>query len=54
MGGLGKFRDEDDFGIKMPSMGFDKGQDLYIDSAKVIQNFNDEEMIRKDEEEAQQ
>ena len=36
----------------MPSMSLDKADKLVIDSEQVIAKFNDEELIKKDEEEA--
>ena len=50
--GLGRYREEDDFGVAVPTMKFDKGEAMNIDAEKVLENFNDEDMIKKDEEEA--
>lgn len=36
----------------MQTMEFSKADQMVIDSEKVVQNFNDEELIRKDEEAA--
>ncbi len=51
-GGLGQFTNDDNFGVKMPSMNLDKAEDLVIDQEKIISNLNDEEFIRRDEEQA--
>jgi hypothetical protein len=36
----------------MPQMEFGKADELMISAEKVIQNFNDEELIRQDEEQS--
>ncbi|TNV77159.1 hypothetical protein FGO68_gene16977 [Halteria grandinella] len=39
----------------MPSMAFsNRADEMHIDSEKLIENFNDEGMAKRDEEEAQQ
>ncbi len=50
--GLGLYSEDDDFGVKMQTMSFAKDE-LVIEADKVIENFNNEELIRKDEEFAQ-
>ena len=49
-GGLGQFKEEDDFGVSMPTMSLERGEQLQIDHEQVIRDFNNEELIKKDEE----
>ena len=49
--GLGQFSSDDTFGVKMEKMAsLDK--EMVIDSEKIKEKMNDEEAIRREEEEA--
>ena len=50
--GLGQFNSDDTFGVKMENMALDK--QIVIDSERLMQNMNDQEAIKRDEEEAMQ
>ena len=45
---------DDNFGVSMPTMDLGKAEGLVIDQDKVIAHLQDEEFIRKDDEQALQ
>lgn len=51
-GGLGQFLSDDNFGVSMPTMDLGKAEGLVIDQDKVRAHMQDEEFIRREEEQA--
>ena len=51
-GGLGQFLSDDNFGVSMPTMDLGKAEGLVIDQDKVIAHLQDEDFIRREDEQA--
>ena len=51
-GGLGQFFSDDNFGVSMPTMDLGKADGLVIDQDKVRAHMQDEEFIRREDEQA--
>lgn len=51
-GGLGQFLSDDNFGVSMPTMDLGKAEGLLIDQDKVRAHMQDEEFIRREDEQA--
>jgi hypothetical protein len=49
-GGLGQFLSDDNFGVSMPTMDLGKAEGLVIDQDKVIAHLQDEDFIRREDE----
>ncbi len=53
-GGLGQFLSDDTLGVSLPTMDLGKAEGLVIDQEKMIANLQDEDFIRREDEQAQQ